>query len=403
MAEKGRSPFFPGQPVPKELFTGRAPQIERLIKRGVGQVAAGKPVAVYIQGEYGIGKSSIAAYVQAVAETSYGLHGIHAFLGAAKELNDVGNAVLEATVRSGALEPSRGEKIRGWLAKYIGKQELFGLSVDLSALKADASRLASPASLLAFLREVRQRLGEDEIKGIVLILDEINGITGNAQFSHFVKGLIDENATSKKPLPLLLILCGVEERRRDMIAHHAPIDRVFDVVEIDVMSEAEMREFFTRAFESAGVSVEKNALESLTEYSAGFPKIMHVIGDSAYWIDNDSVIDEGDVDGALLDAAEEIGKKYVDQQILKAIRSKDYHSTLEKIANLRPLATGFKKAEVTPLLTEDESRKFNNFLMTMKKLNVLKEGVERGEYEFSVRMVRIYLWLASLKKKTPAS
>jgi hypothetical protein len=37
-------------------------------------------------------------------------------------------------------------------------------------------------------------------------------------------------------------------------------------------------------------------------------------------------------------AADEVGKKYVDQQVYKALRSKDYHSILAKIAKLNPHA-----------------------------------------------------------------
>lgn len=65
---KGKSPFYPGQPVPIELFVGRSAQIERVLTRGAGQVAEGKPTAVFIQGEYGIGKSSMAGCLQAMAE-----------------------------------------------------------------------------------------------------------------------------------------------------------------------------------------------------------------------------------------------------------------------------------------------------------------------------------------------
>jgi len=61
---KGKSPFYPGQPVPVDLFRGRQQQIERILTRGAAQVAAGKPVTMYVEGEYGIGKSSIAAYAQ---------------------------------------------------------------------------------------------------------------------------------------------------------------------------------------------------------------------------------------------------------------------------------------------------------------------------------------------------
>ncbi len=397
--EKGRSPFYPGQPVPRELFTGRTAEINRLITRGVGQVATGKPISIFIQGEYGIGKSSIAAMVEAVAETKYSMHCIHAYLGGAKNLDDVARMILEATVKSDALNPTKSERIRSWLSKYVGKQELFGFSVDLSALKADAPKIASASSILTFLRDVKTKVGGEESRGIVLVLDEINGITGNPLFSHFIKGLVDENATTGEPLPLLLLVCGVEERRREMIFHHPPIDRVFDIVEVGVMTKPEMKEFFERAFESADMTVKPTALDDLILYSAGLPKIMHVIGDSAYWTDSDSVIDDDDAENAIIAAADDIGKKFVDQQVLKAIRSNDYRSTLEKIAKANPLQKAFKKAEIASLLNDDEKRKLNNFLTKMKQLNVIKQGDEAGDYEFTVRMVRIYLWLHSLRQQ----
>ena len=99
---KGRSPFCSGQPVPFDLFVGRAEQIDHILTRGVGQVAAGKPVAMFIEGEYGIGKSSIAGLVQRIAEREHGLHGIYAPLGSATNLDEVGAAVLRATIGSGA-------------------------------------------------------------------------------------------------------------------------------------------------------------------------------------------------------------------------------------------------------------------------------------------------------------
>ena len=383
VAEKGKSPFYPGQPVPKELFVGRAAQIERIITRGLGQSSLGKPVAMFVQGEYGIGKSSIASYVGSVGEASHGAHVIHAMLGGAKDLNDVGRAILQATVESGAFEHTRTEKVRNWLAKYIGKQELFGVSLDLSALKADAPALATALGTLGFMREAIKRL---EAKCIVLILDELNGITSNAQFSHFIKGLVDENAISPNPVPLLLLLCGTEERRREMIRQHQPTDRIFDIVEIDLMSDNEMHEFFTKAFESAAFTVEDRALHSLCRYSAGFPKIMHVIGDATFWFDKDGVITWEDAMSGIVRAADDIGKKFVDQQIVSELRSADYRSILDKVAVIRPTDKTFRKSELDPKLTESEKRNFGNFIQKMKKLNVLKSGVEHGEYEFTMIM-----------------
>jgi predicted ATPase len=64
---KGINPFYPGQPVPVEYFTGRMKEIQRII-RAIEQVENGKPQAVFLTGEYGIGKSSLAGFLNFFAE-----------------------------------------------------------------------------------------------------------------------------------------------------------------------------------------------------------------------------------------------------------------------------------------------------------------------------------------------
>ena len=349
---------------------------------------------MFVEGEYGIGKSSIAGFTQWVAERDSGLFGIYATLGSARSMDDVGAAVLEATVRAGALDPSRSERVRTWLAKYVGEQSLFGVTLHADALRKDAPSVAS--GMLPFLGQVVDRLKETGVKGVFLVLDEINGLATSADFAHFIKSLVDTNALARSPLPLLLMLCGVEECRREMIRQHQPIDRIFDVIEIAPMTTEEMRAFFTKAFESVGIRVESDALDRLTHYSAGFPKIMHLVGDAAFWIDKDGVIDKNEAFTAVLIAADEVGKKYVDQQVYKALRSSDYRSILKKIGRFA-VDGGFKKAAVIKDLTQSEKSKFNNFLQKMKQLRVVRSGQDRGEYIFNMRMVALYIWLESIK------
>lgn len=397
--EKGSSPFYPGQPVPPELFVGRQAQIDRIMTRGVKQVAAGKPVSMWVQGEYGIGKSSIASYSQRLAERRDGLLRIYANLGGAHDLTGLAQAVVEATVRARAFDPTRAERLRVWLSKYIGKQQLFGLTLNLEALKQDALNFTTTAQMLGFLGEALSRVRDTGIKGIFLVLDELNGIVAESDFSHFIKGLVEENAMSRTSIPLLLMLCGVEERRRQMIQHHPPVDRIFEIIEIEKMNQEEMEEFFSRSFESVQTVVKPEAMKTLTHYSAGLPKIMHLIGDVAYWIDEDHVISDKDASSAVYEAANEVGRKYVDQQVYKAIRSADYHSILNKIAKLGPDKMTFTKKEIVDGLTAGEKKKLDNFLQKMKKLQVIHGGDVAGEYVFNVRMVRFYIWLESMVRR----
>ncbi|HVA24257.1 MAG TPA: hypothetical protein VMW62_07675, partial [Chloroflexota bacterium] len=183
-------------------------------------------------------------------------------------------------------------------------------------------------------------------------------------------------------------------RRGQMIQAYEPVGRVFDVVDIPRMSAAEMREFYERAFQSAQMTVDEDAMATLTDFAAGFPKIMHEMGEAAYWRDRDGRIDNDDALGAALDAAEEVGRKYVDHQVYAAVRSADYRSILDKIANqIGPVRMSFTTAEVSQALTASERAKFNNFLQKMKRLNVIRSGDVRGEYTFNVSMVKLHIWL----------
>ncbi len=162
---KGKSPFYPGQPVPVELFVGRSEQIERIMTRGVEQVASRKPVTMFIQGEYGIGKSSIAGFTQWLAENKHGLHGIYAPLGGCRGLGDLPAAILQAVLRSGAFDPKKSEKVRSWLAHYIGRQELFGLTLNFEALKRMRPILQRLTGYSAFSRKLTSDCRIWESKG----------------------------------------------------------------------------------------------------------------------------------------------------------------------------------------------------------------------------------------------
>lgn len=390
-------PFFPEGPVPVEFFHGRKEAVELILKRGIIPVTQGHAETIFVQGEYGIGKSSIAGYSQAVAERDHGLHGIYATLSDAVTMDDVAEKIIAAAVQSGAFDPKRSERIRNWLGKYVGHQSLFGVSLNLDALKKDAPSLASVNYLLVFFRELITRLSDAGVKGVFLVLDEINGISSNAQFAHFLKGLVDTNALTGKTVPVLLMLCGVEERRWELISHHEPVGRIFKIVNIDRMSEPEMREFYADTFSKIGKTVDDNALDLMTHYAAGFPNMMQLIGDTAFRRDSDNRIDKVDAQYAVFTAASEVGSRYVTPQIYAMLRSKDYRSILRKISAVGP-DMKFRKADVAQGLTESEKRKLGNFLAKLKQLKVIRDGFERGEYQFNIRMVRLFLWLDSIRE-----
>ena len=95
---KGKSPFYPGQPVPAEFFTGRANEINR-ITRAIQQVELGKPQAVFLTGEYGIGKSSLAGFLRIFAERNHHVLGIHVLLGGVETIDELSAKTVEAVLK----------------------------------------------------------------------------------------------------------------------------------------------------------------------------------------------------------------------------------------------------------------------------------------------------------------
>ncbi|MCU0435350.1 MAG: ATP-binding protein [Bacteroidia bacterium] len=386
---KDSSPFYTGRPLPHELFTGREEQI-RSIERALKQVSAGKQQAIFLTGEFGIGKSSLAHATRYIAESKYDLIGIHVMLGGAKTLDDLSERTLEYALSNEAYKPKNTEKMRDMLSKYIGQQSVLGININFDQLKADAPTLSK--GFLPFLKEIYKRVKGDGAKGVYLILDEVNGITKNPDFAHFIKTLVDGNALSSDPLPLLLLLCGVKERREEMIAHHKPVDRIFDIIDVQAMSEEEVNLFFTKTFSKAGYTINDRALNLMYFYSQGYPRAMNLIGDNVFWKAETADIDYEVALYGVIAAANEIGSKFIDSQVLKTIESANYKSILKKIVkNTSMNEMEINKKEILPLLTPNENSKFNNFMQKLKKLAVVRSGSEQGEYIFNDRLTRLYL------------
>jgi len=392
---KGRSPFYPGQPVPVELFVGRIEEIQR-IARAARQVASGKSQAVFIQGEYGIGKTSLARFIRLYCEEEEKIFGIHILLGGTSNLDQLALKTVQSMIESKVSKPTTNEKIKNFLARYVSKAELFGITINLENLKADSPNIAK--GYLPFLRETFNRIKDEGFEGILLIFDEINGISENPQFAYFIKELVDQNALSDDPLPLFLILCGVEEKWRTMIRNHKPVERIFDIAEISTLSRQEVEKFFTKAFGELNITVGEKAMYMLCHFSGGFPKLMHLIGDAAFWIDNDDYIDKKDTGSAIIYAAEDVGRKFLDPQVYKGLRSEHYQSILHKLGE-SDFSLSFQKSKIEKVLTPAEKKKFNNFLQKMKDLHVLKSGQVKGEYIFSDWLTRLYILMQASGKK----
>ncbi|MEA1906541.1 MAG: ATP-binding protein [Euryarchaeota archaeon] len=391
---KENSPFTPGIPVPIDYFIGRTREVER-INRAIVQTSAGRNENLFLTGERGIGKSSLAALTRYIAEEKYQFVGAHCYVGAARNVSDVCRIVLTKMLQA---MPDKGlfDKARTVVGKYIKGIQLGVFGVGMNIEFTDDQKLLEdlPLNFLSILRGIFETIKEDKT-GLLLILDDLNGMSNVPEFSYFLKSFVDEIASSQKPLPILLILVGIPDRMGDLAKNQPSISRIFNVIELNSMNNNESEEFFKKAFESADISIEQDALPILTRYSGGLPVLLHEVGDAVYWEDFDNCIGRDDAIKGIFHAAENVGRKYLDRQVYQTLRSETYHSILRRMGKL-PLEAKFQRKELVREMSDSERRNFDNFRRRMEELGVLAKEEVRGEYRFSNELFRLYVMIESL-------
>ena len=386
------SPFRPRQPVAAEVFVGRRDAIERLsglvraANRGVFKVG-------FITGERGIGKSSLASFVRHLCEREGRVTGCHVYLGGVHDLHDMTRRTFERLLKDSIDRPWHRQLLE-FFGDRVRQVGLFGVSVELALSTEDLRTIAG-----SFTRSVRQLMRSLEQRtSLLLILDDINGLAGSADFAHWLKSIVDEVATSQQETRLCILLAGLEERRQELIRNQPSLARVFDLVDIAPWSDDEVEQFFRDSFASGNADLSAAGLRFLVRYTGGLPVLAHEIGDAVWHTARAQTIAQDEIVTGVVRAAEIIGRKLLEPQIFRAIQSDRYRSILRKMADA-PLRMRFQRADLAARLTQEERRVLDNFLRRMRNLGALQIDPEvRGGYRSPNRLHALYFWMESQLK-----
>ncbi len=392
---KDYSPFTPGQPVSVEFFVGRLSEVKQLTAK-VAAATAGRLQVAFLSGERGIGKSSLASFVRFLAERDHQVVGLHTFLGGVTSLEEMVRRVFERLVKE-SVGHGWFPKVKEFLGSHVRQVGLFGASVEFRAPHEDLERLVR--NFASALQNVMKVL-EGEKKGFFVILDDINGLAASQDFANWLKSLIDEIATSQQPLPLCLAMVGLEDRRQSLISLNPSLARVFDLVDIPAWKEPETRSFYKTAFDQVQVTIDPEALDFLAFFAGGLPVLAHEIGDAVYRIDSDNQIDMRDAAVGLCHATEIVGRKHLEPQVFRAIRSDRYRSILRTLAG-SDLGFEFTRGELRAALTIKEAGVLDNFLAKMKDVGVIRPDPEggRGAYVFANQLHHLYFWFEAARAR----
>lgn len=380
------SPFRPGQPVPTEFFVGRTAEIERL--RGMVRGSAeGRFRICFVSGERGIGKSSLAAFVRRLVERDDDAVGCHVFLGGVQDLGEMLRRSFDRLLKESIDRPWH-KQVTSFFGDRVRQVGLFGVTLELDLSDTDILAIRHD-----FVPSIRRLLGEleEHKKSLFLILDDINGLARSDDFANWLKSSVDEIATSTQPTNLCILVVGLEERRRELVARQPSLARVFDLIDIAPWSDEEVLEFYRNSFQSANALVSDDDLDVLVRFTGGLPVFAHEVGDAVWRAAETCQIRHGDVVNGVAAAAEVIGRKLLEPRIFQAVRSERYRSILRRIAEVP--RTSFTRAELLERLPAKERRVVDNFLRRMKKLGALDSDPEiHGGYRFPNRLHALYFY-----------
>lgn len=376
------SPFYPGSPAPPEIFVGRENEID-LITRYINQNAAGRQQHVFLYGDRGIGKSSLATYIMNIAENEKQMIGIHIVLDGTHDVETLVKEIIESL-----LKETKKEKWfnKVWEALNIESVTINGgiVNATFNPSKKELENLTRkfPDTLKNIVDNIK-----NEKNGIFIILDDINGLTENAIFANWYKSFNDSVAIKYRDFPIFMMLVGLKEKRSALYKHNQSFIRIFKSSEIKALNNEEVKEFFYNTFNNIGITVENNAMELMVDYSSGMPTMMHEIGDAIFWLINeeDLIVTSRIATEGVLQAGNEIGRKYLQPH---NIQSEAYNSILKKLG--KNLLTEFTVDELKKILNEDEQKKVPAFLTRCKELKIIVQKESRGAYKFVNNLYPIY-------------
>ncbi|MDR3222526.1 MAG: ATP-binding protein [Methanobrevibacter sp.] len=121
------SPFQPGYPVDPEKFKGRK-KITEQVDRYLPKILKGEAQHFFITGERGMGKTSLATYINSFVKRKYKLIGVHVLNDGVHDVNSLIKQIIERLLNEIETE-TWSEAIIKKFKKYIKSVDVFGTKI----------------------------------------------------------------------------------------------------------------------------------------------------------------------------------------------------------------------------------------------------------------------------------
>jgi hypothetical protein len=312
----------PAQPIQSvEHLHGRRTELDRIEK---AMFAHGRHVFIY--GDRGVGKSSLAATVANQLQSSDAPY---------LDVSCAPDATLRSIVANIGYRALNASRIR--LSRETAKQ-----SLDLRFLKFESTSESGVGDLHASIHslldavEVLRELSAFYSKRTIVVIDEFDRMSSpeqRTQFADLLKHLGDKKVDVK------FIFTGVARSLEELLGAHASAIRQLETIELPRLSWDARWDIVLAAADTFGVRVSKEIYTRIAAVSDGFPYYVHLLTEKLLWcvFEDPEVVEEVTKDhyqAALRSAIEGISaelKRPYDAAVNQ--RSGDYEEVLWSTAD----------------------------------------------------------------------
>lgn len=397
------NPFRPNSPVAPGMFVGRLAQVDAL-EEALLQTRAGRPKGFMLTGERGIGKTSLLRYFKWVAQghISIGDDDRVNFLVIDMDLDpnstDIGlirRVELGLRRELARTEPARSFLSNGW--EFLKRLEALGVSLRDGEQPMDPETLHDEFahSLAMTTSRITQADAQTvfgaKYDGVLLLIDEADNAPKPLRLGAFLKLLV-ERVQRHGCERLMIGLAGMPGLREVLRDGHPSSLRIFDELQLDILSPEEASMVIDRALGEANTenaeqtSIDDAGRAGLVNLSEGYPHFIQQFGYSAFAADTDFVIDRDDVArGAFgsMGAMEKIGDRYYRDDFYNKIQKDSYRQVLRIMADNEN--RWVSKADIRKKFRGKPST-LDNAIHALRERNIIlvKEGV-RGVYRLQHR------------------
>ena len=389
------NPFRPNSIATEELFQGRTEEM-MLIENSLFQTKNNNPQHFLLEGERGLGKSSLFVRVEQQAKglRSIGKDVSVNFIVLTIELDSTHTFFeilrsIAADLKRAIAERDKVKTLAKSVWDFLSNWEILGIryhKIDEKLIQPYEilnDLVANLASLIS--------LSDGEIDGILILLDEADRPTEKASLGEILK-LLTEKLTKRGCEKVLIGITGQPGLIAKLKASHESSSRLFSVLSLKPLSDTENKAVIINGIEKSNqinvqnVIIDDSALDLISQLSEGYPHFLQEFAYKSFDANNDNVITVEDVkEGAFgqQGALNQLGEKYFNDLFFTQIGSDEYRKVLQAMANHSDLWVNREMIK-DKIIIKDTT--LNNALQALKTRNIiLVNPSQQGEFKLPTK------------------